>query len=240
MADTVDPTSYLNDPSLTAASTNATNAQNTANSDASGAISLPDLLKQTLDAKFSNNNPLIATQGQQLKDYLNTSTQAPLDYTAKSAGGNSDVVYSPLDFANLVQGRKAAALAPLAGTNFLLGESTGGIQNIIDASSRAAQAQAATAQGYATNTENTFQHLLALMQAKTQAAQQQQSYNEGVRQFNVGQANKTAAAATPSIFNNIANPSIPSTSAGIPSSFQPLIPGQVTNAAGQELYGPAF
>lgn len=233
---TIDPTSYLADPSLGAASSAAANADSVATKTSADAITLPDLLKQTLNDKFTTNNPLVTTRESQLKDYLNTTTRAPLDYTAKSAGGNSDFVFSPLQQDNLINGRRTAALAPLTSTNWLLGQNTGGIQNIIDAASRAAQAEATSAQGRANSAHNIFQDLLAKLKAQADAAAEQQKFTEGVREFNVGQKNK-GAANTP-LYNIFGGGG--SANSGVPSSFKPLIPGQTTNSQGKLLYGPGF
>lgn len=145
------------------ASSQATQAYNTAATDQ---ITLADSLKEALNKKLGTGNPLIQQREGALTNFLNTSTQAPLDYTAKSAGGNSDVVYSPLQQANLIQGRRSAALAPITTLNTLLGLETGGVGNIIDSVSRANQARVAGLQGNAQLAQQNYTNILDVLKAK--------------------------------------------------------------------------
>lgn len=158
----MDTTNLYNTPQVNQAQTDANNAESTANAAATTAMTLPDQLKQALTTKFESN-PLYGQRENALTNYLNTTTQAPLDYTAKSVGGDSDVVYNPLQQANLIQARKSAALVPLTTINDLLGIETGGLNNIIDSASRAAQAQVAGLQSNAQMARQKYQDIVDLI-----------------------------------------------------------------------------
>lgn len=140
--------SLFNTPEVSAARTTAQNSSATAARAAQSAITLPDMLRDTLTKKFEGN-PLYGQRETAVENYLNTSTQAPLDYTHTSAGGNADVIYNPMQQANLIQGARANALAPITTLNSLLGLQVGGMDDIIDAAGRTANAQVAGLQSQA-------------------------------------------------------------------------------------------
>lgn len=123
--------SIYDDPALLNARSEAQQATQGVADMQTGGASLADTLRKTLTEKFSQDNPLYANRESALTNYLNTTTQAPLDYTAKSAGGNSDVIYNPLQQANLIQSRRSSAMAPLTTANSLLALGTGGLNDVI-------------------------------------------------------------------------------------------------------------
>lgn len=179
----MDPTAIYNDPRLTQAKTAYESATRRATSTESSAMSLPDILKDTLTKKFSQDNPLIQGRERALQGYLQATTQAPLDVAPQLAGGNAPVIYNPLEQANLIQGRRAAATAPLASANYLLDIARGGIGDIIDASSRAAQAETVKQRGAAQIARTSYEDILNELSAKAEAALKQRDFEESVRQF---------------------------------------------------------
>lgn len=122
------------------ARTQSQQAQQRLSSETAATSSLPDMLREALNKKFSTDNPLIKERESALTGYMNATTQAPLNVTPKSAGGNADVVYNPAQQANLIQQYRSPFVSRLATLNDLIGLNTGGINNIIDSTSRAAQA----------------------------------------------------------------------------------------------------
>lgn len=154
--------SLFNTPEVSAAKTTAQNSSATASRAAQSAATLPDMLRDTLTKKFEGN-PLYGQRETAVQNYLNTSTQAPIDYTHTSAGGNSDVIYNPMQQANLIQGRRANALSPITTLNSLLGLQVGGMDDIIDATSRGAQAQVAGMQTQAELDRQSYTDLIDLI-----------------------------------------------------------------------------
>lgn len=158
--------SIYDDPSLATARTAAQEATSKAASESANAISLPDQLRTALNAKFSTDNPIYADREGAIKDYFNATTQAPLNVTAKSAGGNSDVVYNPAQQANLIQQYRSPSIARLATLNDLLNLSTGGIENIIGATSRADQGAVAGLNADAQTAQGNYQDILGELKAR--------------------------------------------------------------------------
>jgi hypothetical protein len=95
--------------------------------------------------------------------------------TAKSAGGNSDVIYNPEQQANLIQQYRSPSIAHLATLNDLLNLSTGGIENIIGATSRADQGAVAGMNADAQTKNQTYQDLLTELSKKAEEAYQNKS-----------------------------------------------------------------
>ncbi len=160
----------FNDPRLQELRTASETATKGLTADVQAGYSLPDMLREALNKKFSTDNPLMQTREGQLKTYMGETTQAPLDYTAKSAGGLSDIVYNPLQQANLIQQRRAGALAPLTSTNTLLGLQTGGINDIIDAATRAYSGYTAGEKGKAELTRQSYTDYLTELSKKADEA----------------------------------------------------------------------
>lgn len=129
--------SVYDDPNLASARQGAQAATSAYQTEAASAGTLPDMLRDALNKKFSANNPIYADRETAAKSYFDATTQAPLRVTPRSAGGMSDVVYTPAEQANLIQGYRSAPLARLMTLNDLLNLNTGGIENVIGATSRA-------------------------------------------------------------------------------------------------------
>lgn len=183
--------SIYDDPNLQSARTAYEGAQRQATETEASAMSLPTMLKDALTKKFATpDNPLVAGRERALKDYLTVSESAPLDVTHKSAGGRADVVYTPLEQSSIIGAKRAGAVAPLSTANYLLGLAEGGISDTIDSASRAAGAEATRSQGRATLARQSYMDILNELAGKAEEAWKEKEFNEGVRQFNVSQANK--------------------------------------------------
>lgn len=175
--------SVYDNPALGQARSGYETAANSAVNAQATQASLPDMLKDALTKKFSMNNPQVANRESLATNYLNTTTQAPLDYTARSAGGNSDVIYNPLQQANLINTRRNTALSPLLSANYLLDLSSGGIQNVIDSTSRAHQGLVSQLEGQANIKRNSYQDLLSELQGRAQETQAQVEAEENRRRY---------------------------------------------------------
>lgn len=202
------PQSYYDDPKLTQARTAYETAERAATSAQSAETKLPDMLREALTKKFSADNPLVQNRESALQNYLTVNAQAPLDVTHKSAGGLSDVIYSPLEQSALIERKRASATAPLSTANYLLQLAEGGMGNIIDAGTRAAQAQTIQRQGEAKLKRQSYTDILDELSRKADEAWREKEFNEKVRQFNVSQSNKgsgTAQDKTSEVWQNLVN-----------------------------------
>lgn len=182
--------SVYDDPRLTSARSAYESADRQATQTEASAVSLPTMLKDALNKKFSADNPLVQGRERALQNYLTVNDQAPLDVTAKSAGGRSDVVYTPLEQSALIGAKRAAATAGLSTANYLLGTAEGGIADIIDSASRAATAEATRSRGKATAARQSYLDVVDELSRRAEEAFKEREFAEGVRQFNVSQANR--------------------------------------------------
>lgn len=172
------------DPSIEQARNESQNAARQAGEAQAYGMTLPDMLNDALTKKFSANNPQVQQREGLLTNYMNAVTQAPLDVTHTSAGGNANVIYTPLEQANLIQQRRSVPLSALSTSNYLLGLSQGGIQNVIDATGRA---YGAGTQRMATDAQLKRQSYVDLVDEASRKAKQEMEmmkYQEGIRQFN--------------------------------------------------------
>lgn len=168
------PTSIYDNPQIQQARSASQDATAAANTESTAGLTLPDMLRSALTSKFSNDNPTYAAREGALTNYLNESTQAPLRVTPKSAGGMSDVVYNPLQQANLIQQYRSGPLAQIATLNDLLGLQTGGIENVIGATSRAHQAYTQGMVQKAQLARTGYEDLLSEMSKRADEAYRQQ------------------------------------------------------------------
>lgn len=167
--------SVFDNPEIQSARSTAQTASESALKARTGDITLADQLREALTKKFSTNNPLIAEREQATQDYLASSTEAPLRVTPKSAGGMSDVVYTPLEQANLIQQYRAPGIARLGSLNDLLGLQTGGMENIIGATSRASQANTQGLIDRASLAQTAYKNLLEEASARAAEAKSESS-----------------------------------------------------------------
>lgn len=166
--------SLFDDPALSAARNTAQTAATSASTEAMAGNTLADKLRSALNSKFTQDNPIIKDQEAARGDYLKMATQAPLNVTPRSAGGNADVIYNPLQQANLIQGYRAPGIARLATLNDLLGLATGGMENVIDATSRAHQGVIQQKQNEAQLARQAYTDLFG----ETQARLGEQQFNQ--------------------------------------------------------------
>lgn len=152
--------SYLDNPDIAAARDSANQAQTAYGQAQQAAITLPDMLKTALSTKLGDNNPIVANRNTALQKYFDVAGSAPLDVTAKSAGGNSDVVFNPAQQQALINSKRGAALAPVSGLNALFGLEVGGLPDIINSTANAYNAQVVGMGNKATSARQAYQDLL--------------------------------------------------------------------------------
>lgn len=193
------PSTIYDNPQLQSARSAYEGAERQATQAESSSISLPTMLKEALNKKFSADNPLVQGRERALENYLTVNESAPLDVTHRSAGGRSDVVYSPLEQSSLIGARRAAATAPLSTANYLLGMAEGGIADVVDSTSRAGQAEVSRLKGNAQLKRQTYQDIFSEIAARAAEEQQrrdneyrERELEESIRQFNVGQSSKNS------------------------------------------------
>ena len=182
----MDPLSFYNDPGLAGAQQQSQQAGQAYKTAVTNASTMPDLLKQALDKKFSENNPLIQERSGAAANYLNEFTNAP------QAVQQPGMIFNPQEQANLIQQRRSSALVPVMNANELLSWQQGGIQNTVGETTKMYQALVQSAAIEAENKRNSYMDLLDLISRKAQAAeqqrqfqQQQKSYDESIRQWNL-------------------------------------------------------
>lgn len=176
----INPLSYYDDPGLVSARQSADSAGGAYKTAVSNAGTMPDMLKSALDKQFSKDNPLIQQREGALKNYLTVAESAP---TTVLPQNNNGMVFSPNQQAAIIAGLRAGAFAPITSANELLAWQQGGIGNAVDKASKMYEVLARVAQVEAENKRNSYQDLLGLADRKSQAAAQQQQFQENVRQF---------------------------------------------------------
>lgn len=180
---------YLNDPSLQAARNTANTAQQNYYGAQQASYTLPDLLKQALTTKFNEaSNPLMADINTARQRVYTDMSNAPLQVMQPQTG----VIFSPNQQAALIDKYRAPGIANLAGLMDRYNLETGGLQNIINSTANAFQAQTAGLQGKAETARQSYTDLLGLMQAQTEEDWRQKQFAEEQRQFNETQKAKTA------------------------------------------------
>lgn len=172
-----DLTSYFSSPQLNQAQTDYNTAQGQATQEQATADTLPTLLKSALAAKFGEDNPLVKQRGDQTTAYLNSIASSQNDVLPEN---NHGIVLSPIQQAMMMNSKQNAYLQPLATTNYLLGNQSGGIQNIIDSAVAAQKARSDTAQGRAGLARQNYHDLLDTLSKQADVALQQRS--QGLQQ----------------------------------------------------------
>jgi hypothetical protein len=183
--------SLYNDPSITAAQGAVTAANTDYTNAAATQATLPDMLHSALMSKFTSTSPIPQDLASAQTNFLNSTTSAPLSVLPQNNGG---YVWSPNQQADIINKTENAALTPVSFLNMLLGLSTGGIQNVIDATGRANQADVIKKQGAVTNAQSALDNLMKLMQLKDASATDARDYAEKVREFNASQANNVSSS----------------------------------------------
>ena len=162
--------SFYDSPQLTQAREGAYQATQKANTEEQAGMTLADSLREALTKKFSTANPLVQDRESSLSGYLSGVEQAPLSVTPRSAGGQSDVVYTPQEQAALIAGRRAVPTAKLATSNFLLGLGTGGIEDVVGSTSRAHEAYTKGLRGNAELANTRYKDILGELSARAEEA----------------------------------------------------------------------
>lgn len=176
--------SIYNDPNLASAKATAqTASQNALSSEVAG-MQLPDMLRQALTAKFTEQNPLIQEMGTARQDVMNSFTGAPLSVLPQN---NNGMIFNPTQQADLIQRQRSAPIARLSTLNDLFGLNVGGIQNVIDSTGRAFGAQTKAVQGQAELAQNKVSQLLQELQLKLAEQQQWKQEQEQLRQLRLEQ-----------------------------------------------------
>ena len=186
----MDPASYFDSPELTGARNSSSEAIKNYSSAKAEGMTLPQRLTEALNKKFSTDNPMVQQREGQLTNYMNTTTQAPLDYTHTSAGGNSNVVYNPMEQANLINQRRTSALVPLTTTNYLLGLNQGGIGDVVDSVSNLWGADTQRMGGAAEAARLNYTDLLDMAKTKSALASNSLAAEEDKRRWEAEMALK--------------------------------------------------
>lgn len=176
----MDPLSYYNDPGLQQAQQQSQQAGTAYKTAVGNASTMPDLLKQALDKKFSENNPLIQERSTATANYLNEFTNAP------QAVQQPGMVFNPQEQANLIQQRRSSALIPVMNANELLSWQQGGISNTVGEATKMYEAVARAAGIELENKRQQYMDILNLISQKAQAAESNRNFSEGQRQFAEG------------------------------------------------------
>src|SRR3990167_287497 len=181
------PIDYYNSPELAQASGTSQQAVSAYSQAETNAATLPDMLKEALDKKFSENNPLIQGREAALKDYMTVAETAPQSVLPEN---NQGMIFNPLEQAGMIAGRRAGAFAPITSYNTMIGWQQGGIQNIIEKVTKMYEAQARKAALAAEQARQKYQDILALIGDKSEQAKKDRTFQEQVRQFNIEEARK--------------------------------------------------
>jgi hypothetical protein len=189
--------SIYDSPELQQVKSEAGQAASAYSSAATAGLTLPDMLREALTKKFSTSNPLLQQREGAVKTYMTESAAAPLAVTPKSAGGQADVVYTPLEQASLIAGRRASALAPLTSLNAILGLTQSGMENIIGQTGTAYQAQVQALQNEAQLKRQAYTDLLSELSAKAEEAYKYAALAQS--------GSGTATGRTTNILNKVAN-----------------------------------
>lgn len=189
--------SYLDDPQLQTARSEYETAAKRATSAQSQSIALPDMLKDALNKKFSQNHPLVQQRESALKEYLDATTSAPLSVTAQSAGGTAPVIYNPLQQADLIQRRRSIPTARLATSNYLLNLAQGGVGEQIESAARGAESITRQLLGEAELKRGTYEDLFKELSTRDEQAYREREFAEKKRQFDLEYAlNKSQGGGT--------------------------------------------
>lgn len=118
----------------------------TANQMGASSMTLPDLLKKTLQTKLADN-PIVQERSDAAGNFLRELGNAPTTVTPDATGG---VVLDPTQQANLISARRVSALMPLLNANQRYNLMTGNLNDLVSQVGNIYGAQAKQAQGEAT------------------------------------------------------------------------------------------
>lgn len=184
-----DLSGLFNNPALAQAQNQYQQASQQALSSEQQDYTLPQMLRDALNKKFSTDNPLVQNRESALQNYLQSIPQSQASVLPQN---NNGVILDPIQQANLIQARQGAALAPLATSNYLLGLSTGGIGDVISAAAAAHQGQTKGLQGRAELARQSYTDILSQLSQRAQLAMEQAKQLESMREFGVTSGLKQA------------------------------------------------
>lgn len=118
----------------------------TANQMGASSMTLPDLLKKTLQTKLADS-PIVQERTDAAGNFLRELGNAPTTVTPEATGG---VVLDPTQQASLISARRASALMPLLSANQRYDLMTGSLGDLVSQAGNIYGAQAKQAQGEAT------------------------------------------------------------------------------------------
>jgi len=142
-----------------------------AGASAAKATTLPDLLGEAVRKKFGQENPLIQEREQQYKTFLGLPSRLPTAQQFLPQGQGPNVILDPLAAEDIRLKQRATALAPLTTSNFLLGQTYGGLADIVGAASRSYQAQVMAQQQAAQTARQSAQDAFELFKFQEQQRQ---------------------------------------------------------------------
>lgn len=177
-----DPSQLFNSPDLTTAQNAYSTAETAATTSQAADQTLPYMLQQALTAKFTNANPLIQTREADLTNYMDALSNAKNDVGPDQQGG---IVLDPNQQQDLINKRINASAAPLSTDNLILGLTTGGMTNIINATAAAHAADTQKLLGQATLAQQNYKDVLDELSSKAQMAISAAQLAEQQRQYNL-------------------------------------------------------
>ena len=175
-----DLVNYFNDPRLATANANYQTATSAANESATGDVSLPAMLKQVLNDKFSTNNPMVQARQGALTDYLQSIPASQAAVLPENQGGT---ILSPIHQADLIAKMQSPKLAALSTINSLLGLQTGGIGDVIQQASAAHQANTQALTQKAGQARTNYEDILNELSKKADIALQERGQNLTAQRF---------------------------------------------------------
>lgn len=130
------------------------------------ALTLPDMLRESLTRKLSRDDPIIKQRESALSNFLSSADRARAEFSPQQ----QDVVLSPTQQRALVSSRRASALTPLASLNDIMAARGMGLENIIGSTGRAAQAEVQRQQLRSQAAQQAFSNLISQKQLQLQQA----------------------------------------------------------------------
>lgn len=171
-----------NDPALQAAQGASRQAMQGYSQAVHSAATLPKMLEDALNKKFSQDNPLNQQREEAAGNYINEFTNAPASVLPEN---NQGMVFNPIEQANMIRGRRTGALLPLLSANSLIGWQQKGIADTVGEAGDMWETMARQAQIDAEMKRQDYKDLLELISAKADEAFRQKEFEEKIRQFNV-------------------------------------------------------
>lgn len=159
------------DPGYVQAKNDASTAYSNYGTAQNATLTMPDMLKAVLDKKFaSNDNPLNTQREAAYGDYAGATNTG---YQSVLPQNNNGMIFNPSSQQEQIQGRRDSALMNILGLNRVIESGLGGINNIIDSTTKNYQAQ-----------ENAAKTKAELARQKVADLFEEIAAKESIRQFN--------------------------------------------------------